>query len=136
MLKTAFRFGLIVLGLLVLFQLSNASVFVPTISFDVIISFGAIIMVGLGVYLGSRMRKTPQEKVELDTKKIAKLGLSERELEVLNLIAKGYSNQEIGEHLYLSENTIKTHVSNLFMKLHVKRRTQAVTKAREWGVIA
>lgn len=61
--------------------------------------------------------------------------LSEREFEVLELIAQGYSNQEIADKLFLSIHTVKTHTSRLFVKLDVKRRTQAVQKARELNLI-
>ncbi len=63
-------------------------------------------------------------------------GISQRELEVLFLIAEGRSNQEIADQLFLSLNTIKTHTSNLFSKLGVKRRTQAVQKAKELGILS
>jgi len=65
----------------------------------------------------------------------AKFDLTEREFEVLVLIARGYSNREIAEKLFLSLPTIKTHVSNLFTKLDVKRRTQAIKRARELKMI-
>lgn len=63
------------------------------------------------------------------------LGLSKREIEILELMAQGFSNQEIAEKVFLSIHTIKTHASNLFVKLDVKRRTQAISKAKELGVI-
>ncbi len=139
MLKTIFRFALIVIALLILFQLSNASVFVPSISADVIIGIGAIILIGLGVYFGTTFRKEKIVEVgpivEVDQQKIDQLGLSERELEVLQLISDGLSNKQIGETLFVSESTVKTHVSNLFVKLDVKRRTQAVTQAKAWRII-
>lgn len=62
--------------------------------------------------------------------------LSSREGEVLALIAIGYSNDEIAAQLYVSLSTVKTHTGNIFSKLNVKRRTQAVTKAREMGLLA
>lgn len=62
-------------------------------------------------------------------------GLTSREFEVLQCIAAGLSNQEIAEKLFLSLNTVKTHTSNLFAKLDVQRRTQAVQKAKELGII-
>jgi two-component system, NarL family, response regulator LiaR len=71
-----------------------------------------------------------------DEKQRDKLGLSKRELEVLQLMATGMSNQEIAAELFLSLNTVKTHISGLFMKLDVKRRTQAVETARNRGIIA
>lgn len=140
MLKTVFRFGLIITALLVLFQLSNASLFVPSIPADVVIGITAVILIGLGIYLGGNLKKDKIVEViptvEIDETKISSLGISERELEVLQLISEGLSNQEIGERLFISESTIKTHVSSLFVKLDVKRRTQAVTRAKEWRVIA
>ncbi|HNB53149.1 MAG TPA: LuxR C-terminal-related transcriptional regulator, partial [Anaerolineales bacterium] len=61
--------------------------------------------------------------------------LSQRELEVLHLIAQGLSNLEIGERLYLSENTVKGHNQKIFGKLHVQRRTEAVARARALGLL-
>ncbi|MCO4807541.1 MAG: hypothetical protein KC456_13230 [Flavobacteriales bacterium] len=71
-----------------------------------------------------------------DESKIKELGLSQRELDVLELIAKGHSNQEIAEALFISLNTVKTHSSSLFSKLGVNRRTQAVQHAKENRIIA
>ncbi len=140
MLKTVLRFGLIILALLILFQLSNASLFLPAISADFIIGLGAVILIALGIYLGGNIKKDTiievEGPIEINATKIEELGLSEREMEVLQLISKGYSNVEIGEKLFISESTIKTHVSNLFVKLDVKRRTQAVTRAKELHIIA
>ena len=67
---------------------------------------------------------------ELNNRKISK-----RELEVLELMSQGLSNQEIASHLFVSLNTIKTHSSNLFQKLEVKRRTQAIEIAKKIGII-
>jgi DNA-binding CsgD family transcriptional regulator len=61
--------------------------------------------------------------------------LSPREREVLEQIAVGLSNREIAERLFLSENTIKTHVNNIYSKLDVRRRTQAVARAKELGIL-
>jgi LuxR family maltose regulon positive regulatory protein len=61
--------------------------------------------------------------------------LSERELEVLRLIAQGYSNQQIADQLYISLNTTKTHVKNILGRLQVENRTQAAARARELGVL-
>jgi ATP/maltotriose-dependent transcriptional regulator MalT len=71
----------------------------------------------------------------LDEKELNAAGLSKRELEVLQLMAEGLSNQEIASRLFVSLNTIKTHSSNLFGKLDVKRRTQAIEKAKRTGLI-
>lgn len=141
MLKTVLRFGLIALALLILFQLSNLSLVIPSIPADTVIGITAVILVALGIYLGGNIKKDKVVKVEvaapveIDEERIQNLGISQRELEVLQLISTGLSNQEIGEKLFVSESTIKTHVSNLFVKLDVKRRTQAVTRAKEWRII-
>jgi ATP/maltotriose-dependent transcriptional regulator MalT len=66
---------------------------------------------------------------------MASLGLSKRELEVLQLMAEGLSNDEIATSLFVSLNTIKTHTSKLFEKLDVKRRTQAIDKAKRLSLI-
>jgi DNA-binding NarL/FixJ family response regulator len=139
LLKTALRFGLIVLALLILFQLSKASLFVPDIPADSIIAVGAVLLIALGIYLGGNIKQPKviqiSNVVEVDNERIKQLGITVRELEVLQLISDGHSNQEIGEKLFISESTIKTHVSNLFVKLDVKRRTQAVIRAKEWRII-
>lgn len=77
----------------------------------------------------------PGETFLQDGKMITVLGLSQRELEVLQLMAAGATNQEIADQLFVSVNTIKTHTSRLFEKLDVKRRTQAVEKAKRLNII-
>ena len=71
----------------------------------------------------------------LNAKKQAELEITPRELEILELIAKGLSNREIAEKLFVSENTVKTHSSRVFDKLGAKRRTQAVQLGKEFGLI-
>jgi len=70
-----------------------------------------------------------------DERQMATLGLTPRELEILEAIAAGLSNREIGERLYVSENTVKTHSSRVFDKLGVQRRVQAVQRGRELRLI-
>jgi len=71
----------------------------------------------------------------LNEKRQAELGITPRELEILELIANGLSNREIAEKLFVSENTVKTHSSRLFDKLSARRRTQAVQLGKELGLI-
>jgi DNA-binding CsgD family transcriptional regulator len=107
----------------------------------------AIIFTALGIWLAIKLI-TPKVKtvvVEkhimagpdfvLNRKEADSLRLSNRELEVLQLIADGLSNQQIAERLFVSLNTIKTHTSNLFLKLEVERRTQAIEKAKRLSLI-
>jgi NarL family two-component system response regulator LiaR len=70
-----------------------------------------------------------------DEKKREDLGITRRELEILELIAEGMSNREIAEKLYVSENTVKTHSSRVFDKLGARRRTQAVQFGKEFGLL-
>lgn len=72
----------------------------------------------------------------VNSKKLEELEITPRELEILELIAKGMSNREIAEKLFVSENTVKTHSSRVFDKLGAKRRTQAVQLGKEFGLIA
>ena len=79
--------------------------------------------------------KPAQEPFLADAKMIGRLGISQREMEVLRLMAAGATNQEIADQLFVSLNTIKTHTSRLFEKLDVKRRTQAIEKAKRLNII-
>ena len=71
-----------------------------------------------------------------DRERIDALGITPRELEVLNLIAEGLSNKEMATRLFVSENTVKTHASRVFDKLGASRRTQAVQIAKSQRLIA
>ena len=81
------------------------------------------------------LRKKAIPDISINTEKIAELGISKREYEVLLQISKGQSNKEIADELFVSESTVKTHVSNLLLKLDAKRRTQAIQKAKNMGII-
>jgi ATP/maltotriose-dependent transcriptional regulator MalT len=75
------------------------------------------------------------EKQYVTTQPEAESSLSQRELQVLALIATGDSNQQIAEKLFLSLHTVKTHVRRIYIKLGVMRRTHAVAKARTLGLM-
>ena len=118
-------------------------------SIEIYIGLIAIIFTGLGIWLALKLSKPKIETVfvekevyvqrnenfVLDTSLIAQLQLSKRELEILNLLAEGHSNQEIAAKLFVSVSTVKTHIQNLFEKLDVKRRIQAIEKARSLNLI-
>lgn len=103
---------------------------------DVYLFLVAVAFLALGIVLGVRIFAAPAP-VAFDGNPKAKeaLGLSERELEVLHELAAGHSNKEIAEHLHVSPNTIKTHVARLFEKLGARRRTEAIRRARELGIV-
>jgi DNA-binding CsgD family transcriptional regulator len=115
----------------------------------------AALFAALGIWLGLRMtrpRPTPTVVVRevpvpvpvavptpapfaRDEARVQALGVTPRELEILELIAAGLSTREIAERIYVSENTVKTHASRLFDKLGARRRTQAVQLAKQHGLI-
>ncbi|MBL8538079.1 MAG: response regulator transcription factor [Hyphomonadaceae bacterium] len=92
---------------------------------------------GLGVWVGARAFRAPSPNLPFspNTAARAALGITEREAEVLSLLAAGRSNKEIAQALAVSPNTIKTHVARLFEKLEASRRTEAILRARELGLI-
>jgi len=101
----------------------------------------------LGIWLGRRLTGKRERIVVKevpvpggapfipDEKRREDLGITRRELEILELIARGMSNREIAEKLYVSENTVKTHSSRVFDKLGARRRTQAVQFGKEFGLL-
>jgi NarL family two-component system response regulator LiaR len=107
----------------------------------------AAIFASLGIWLGLKLtRKTETvivREVEVpapvdftrDISKVASLGITPRELEILEFIAAGLSNKEIAERAHVSENTVKTHSSRVFDKLGARRRTQAVQRGKELRLI-
>jgi DNA-binding CsgD family transcriptional regulator len=97
----------------------------------------AIGFLALGVWVGARLfRRAPAPATfQPNTRVQETLGISERELEVLELLASGKSNKEISAKLNVSPNTVKTHVAKLYGKLEAGRRTEAIVKARELGII-
>lgn len=104
---------------------------------DTYIALIACAFLGLGVYLGARLfRPAPLPLPPGNPAARAALGISGRELEVLNEVAAGYSNKEIAIRLGLSPNTVKTHVARLLEKLEARRRTEAIHKARALGIVA
>lgn len=107
----------------------------------------AAVFAGLGIWLGLKLTR-PKETVVVrevlvpapvhfvrDERKLESLGMTPRELEILELIAQGLSNKEIAERVHVSENTVKTHSSRVFDKLGAKRRTQAVQLGKELRLI-
>ena len=144
--QTVIGFGLLIFSLLVLFRLADYSQFRLDHGMEIWIAVFSILFFIIGIFLSRKMfrKEIIKEKEvivevpasnEIDPKQLAKLGLSKREYEILQLITEGLSNQQIAGKLFISENTIKKHISNLFLKLDVERRTEAVKKAKALRVI-
>ena len=113
----------------------------------------ALVFATVGIWLGLKLTRKEQVIVEreliverevmvpagtpfsLNEQQLKGLAITKRELEILGLIADGLSNREIAEKLFVSENTVKTHSSRLFDKLSARRRTQAVQRGKELGLI-
>ena len=117
-------------------------------AFEIYAGAIALIFTGLGVWLALKLTKPKVERVivekevyiptstfTLNERALQNLNLSKRELEVLQLMAEGLSNHEIAERLFVSLSTVKTHSRNLFDKLEVSRRTQAIDKGKKLSII-
>ena len=103
----------------------------------------AVLGIWLGLKLTGKQERIVVKEVRVparepfipDEKKREDLGITRRELEILERIAQGMSNREIAAKLFVSENTVKTHSSRVFDKLGAKRRTQAVQLGKEFGLL-
>lgn len=134
--KTVVIFGLLILALLLLFQISTYSLIRGNTTIEFVIAVVAVVFFFVGIYLNKKSLSKKQGPLkEIDFKKVQELELSKREYEVLKEIGLGLSNKEIAEKLFLSESTIKTHVSNVLVKLDAKRRTHAIQIAKELNII-
>jgi ATP/maltotriose-dependent transcriptional regulator MalT len=148
--KTTLLFGLLGGALIALLKLIEYRFLVVEHSLEIYGGLVALVFSALGVWLGLKLTRGPDEPAAtpavsvpsaptafvVDRARLAALGITPREHEILELIAAGLSNREIAERLFVSENTVKTHSSRLFDKLQAKRRTQAVQLAKEAGLIA
>jgi DNA-binding CsgD family transcriptional regulator len=108
---------------------------VRTRSIEIYVALVALTFLGLGVWAGARLFRRAPAAFEANARVQQTLGISARELEVLELLAAGQSNKEIANRLDVSPNTVKWHVAKLYDKLEVKRRTAAILRARELGMI-
>lgn len=135
--KTVLLYGL---------ALALLTVFLKTIEYkyllrdwreETYIAVVALLFISLGVWLGISLGRgrTKDETFEPNQQAINYLDIRPRELEILSAIAAGDSNQQIADRLFISINTVKTHLKNLYQKLDVERRTQALQKARELQLI-
>ena len=150
--KTIFLYGLIMAVLVAFLKAIEYRYFIKKVEADIYMGAVAVVFMGLGIWLAWQFmkRKETEETIvapvttttsgshhKVDSQDIIEaLEISQREMDVLHLMAEGLSNQEIADKLFISIHTVKTHSSNLFSKLQVRRRTQAVQKSKEIGILA
>jgi len=145
--KTVLGYGLLGGVLVALLKMVEYRFLVLEHSLEIYGGIVAALFAGLGIWLGLKLTRTREtvvvREVEVpaagpfvrNTARVEELGITPRELEILEAIAAGLSNREIAERLFVSENTVKTHAARLFDKLSARRRTQAVQRAKEAGLI-
>jgi len=134
-------FGLLVTALLVLFRVSSIYHLHNNTGNDLWIGIFSILFLIIGIILSRKLFVKTQVVVQpkatgINQDQLVKRGISKREAEILMLMHEGLSNRQIADKLFISENTIKKHISNIFQKLQVERRTEAVKKALELSIIA
>lgn len=129
--KTILIFGSICVSIFLLLQLAQWSLFAIGGSENLYQLITAALFLSLGALIGRYL----WIETEARKQKRGKSSLSNQELQVLQLVADGHSNKEIGELLFIAETTVKSHVSNILMKLGAKRRTEAVRIGRDLEII-
>ncbi|MBA4196331.1 MAG: helix-turn-helix transcriptional regulator [Chitinophaga sp.] len=158
MLKTIFiknrlyiLYGVSLALLLVLLKLLEIRFLIISYSLEIYIGFIAVIFTALGIWLAIKLMKPKVQTVVVekevlieiekkepfirDEEQTVLIGLSKREMEVLELMSTGLSNGEIAEKLFVSIATVKTHTNRIFEKMDVQRRTQAIEKAKRLKII-
>jgi two-component system, NarL family, response regulator LiaR len=137
--KTILLYGLAMAALTGILKLVEYRFFVRDLSLEFYLGVVAVLFTAVGVWAGMKLTRrkviVANPDFRLNEPELQRLGISKREYEVLELMAQGLSNQEIADKLFVSLNTIKTHSSSIFMKLDARRRTQAIHRAKEVGLL-
>ncbi|MEP7265109.1 MAG: response regulator transcription factor [Bacteroidota bacterium] len=142
--KTILIYGLSLAALIMLLKVLQYKYMLMDLSIEVYIGVIAALFTITGVWAGSKLISPKIKTVVVETlstpfiineEAVKSTGLSQRELEVLQLMAAGFSNQEIADKIFVSVSTVKSHAAGIFLKLDAKRRTQAILKAKELKII-
>ena len=143
--KTVLLYGILGGVLIATLKLVEYRFLVLEHSLEIYGGLVALIFSALGIWLGLKLTRTKVLVREVpvpvggpfarNESRLQELGITPRELEILEAMASGLSNREIAQKLFVSENTVKTHAARLFDKLSASRRTQAVQRAKEAGLI-
>lgn len=135
-------YGIILAVLVVALRIIEYNYLMRNLTIEIYVGVIAVFFTFIGIWLGVKLINKPRpdilssyENFEINRETLKSLGISEREKEVLWAMAQGLSNKEIAAKLFVSLNTIKTHSTNLYGKLNVSRRTQAIQKARKLNLI-
>ncbi len=140
-------YGLLAGVLIVVLRFVEYRYLILTHSVEIYGGLIAALFAALGIWLGMTLTGRPERVVirevqvpaaadfVADPARREALGITRRELEILELMAAGMSNREIAARIFVSENTVKTHASRLFEKLGARRRTQAIHTAKSSGLI-
>ena len=141
-------FATLIFCLLALFQLAKFNHFKPDFNIEIWIASFSLLFFIIGIFLSRKLFTRPPRIIEkqviidnsipfaTDENELKKTGISKREFEILCLINDGLSNQQIADKIFVSENTVKKHITNLFLKLDAERRTEALKKAKQLKIIA
>ena len=143
--KTVLLYGILAGVLIAVLQWTEYRFLVLEHSLEIYGGIIALLFAAVGIWLGLKLTR-PRETVVIKEVQVSgpfvrneakreELGITPRELEILEAMAAGLSNREMAEKLFVSENTVKTHAGRLFEKLSAQRRTQAVQRAKEAGLI-
>ena len=145
--KTILVYGILGGVLIALLKFVEYRYLVVEHSLEIYGGIVALLFSVLGIWLGLKLTRTRETVVVREVPvrvtgpfarnetRLEQLGITPRELEILEAMAAGLSNREMAERLFVSENTVKTHTARLFDKLSARRRTQAVQRAKEAGLI-
>jgi NarL family two-component system response regulator LiaR len=153
--KTVLAYGILGGVLIAALKLVEYRFLVLEHSLEIYGGIIALLFSALGIWLGLKLTRKRETVVvrevpvhvevrvpvpvagpfERNETRLEQLGITPRELEILEAMAAGFSNREIAERLFVSENTVKTHAARLFDKLSARRRTQAIQRAKEAGLI-
>ncbi|MEX0747257.1 MAG: response regulator transcription factor, partial [Rhodothermales bacterium] len=136
--QTIARFGVLAAAITLLLLIGEYALFLRPRPILWMLGAVAFLLLAAGLWLGRvafpRKQSSPFDESARE-RKLQRFGISPREYEVLTLVAEGLSNQEIADRLFISETTVKTHVSSILSKLKANRRTHAVTRAQEEGIL-
>lgn len=142
LMRKTILYGLALALLIFFMKMIEYKFVVRELAIEFYIGIIAVMFTVVGIWAGLKLTSSkkivvtvPESPFVLNEESLRSLGISKREHEVLELMAQGLSNQEIADRLFVSLNTVKTHTSSLFVKLDVKRRTQAVQKGKELNLI-